>query len=448
MNPLAHPYRTAIARLCTALLCLTACAVALAHEVPARVVVKAFVKPEGQTLNVLMRVPLSALRDMDVPVVGPGYLDIGAAGRTMRDAARVWLADEITFFENGRPLPSGRLAAARISLPSSRTFADYASALDHVRSPPLPDDTELYWEQGLLDVLFQHDIASPASDFALNADLARLGLRTETVLRFLPPEGPERVFRYVGSPGRVVLDPRWHQAAAGFVVQGFHHVLSGIDHLLFVLCLVIPFRRLAPLVVLVTAFSVAHSVTLSGAVLGMMPQAGWFPPLVETVIAASIIYLALENLLNPSLERRWLLAFAFGLVHGFGFAFVLTDNLQFAGSHLAVSLAAFNVGIELGQLLVVAVALSLLTALFRLGLPERFAIIVLSVAVAHTAWHWMVERGSALLAYSFTWPALDLAWWAAAARWLMLILIAVAALWMLKLAGRRWVGAPPASREL
>lgn len=415
-----------------------------AHEIPSRVQIDAFVKPEGDTLRVLVRAPLAAMRDMTIPTRGPGYLDLDSAGPVIRDAAVLWLGDEMSFYADGRPLGPGRLAAVRVSLPSNRAFADYDGALAHVRGAPLPEDTELYWEQGLLDALFEYPIGSAAAEFSMDLGLARLGVRTVTVLRFLPPDGSVRVFRYEGDPGRVALDPGWLQAAGQFLTLGFHHVLDGVDHLLFVFCLVIPFRRIKPLVMLVTAFTLAHSITLAAAALGMAPGGGWFVPFIETLIALSIVYLALENLLAPlgwrapGLQRRWLAAFGFGLVHGFGFAFVLGDSLQFAGSHLVAALAAFNVGIELGQLLVVAVALAALALLLRAGFPERFVVIVASVLVAHTAWHWMLERSAGFLAYPWSWPTFSAAWWAGALRWLLLGLVAAALLWLLHLAYRRW----------
>ena len=129
-----------------------------------------------------------------------------------------------------------------------------------------------------------------------------------------------------GDPGLLRLDPRWHQAAARFVVEGFKHIPDGIDHLLFIACLIIPFRRFAPLVVIVTAFTVAHSITLIAAAFGHVPDGLWFPPLVEMLIAVSIVYMALENIVGSNLRRRWLIAFAFGLIHGFGFSFALRES--------------------------------------------------------------------------------------------------------------------------
>src|SRR6185312_3979966 len=124
------------------------------------------------------------------------------------------------------------------------------------------------------------------SNFSIQPVPARLGLRVVTVLRFLPPGGAVRAFEFTGDPGLVRLDPRWHQAALRFVKAGFFHILDGTDHLLFLLCLVIPFRRFRPLVAVVTAFTVAHSCTLAASAYNLAPDALWFPPLIETLIAA------------------------------------------------------------------------------------------------------------------------------------------------------------------
>jgi len=156
----------------------------------------------------------------------------------------------------------------------------------------------------------------------------------------------------------------------------------------------------------ITAFTVAHSVTLIAAAYGIVPSAAWFPPLIETLIALSILYMTIENVLKPNLQRRWMVTFAFGLVHGFGFSFLLQSQLQFAGSHLLASLLAFNVGIELGQLLVLAILVPLIALAFswvRSG--EKALNLVLALLIGHTAWHWTVERTEALR--DVEWPALS-----------------------------------------
>jgi hypothetical protein len=122
---------------------------------------------------------------------------------------------------------------------------------------------------------------------------ARLGVRTITVVRLLLPDGAVRAFELQGNPGLVRLDPEWYQAAWRFVQLGFEHILDGTDHLLFLLCLVIPFRRFRQLLVVITSFTVAHSITLIASAYNIAPDALWFPPLIEALIATSIVYMAL-----------------------------------------------------------------------------------------------------------------------------------------------------------
>jgi hypothetical protein len=400
-----------------------------AHEIPATAVVHVFIRPDGHTLRLLVRAPLGAMRDVALPLRAAEYLDIARAEPALRQAALLWIAGSIELYEDGRPLGDERVVRVRVAPPSDRAFDSYGTAWQHLHGPPLAADTQLPWQQALFDVLLEVPITSEHAEFAIRPAFAHLGLTTTTVVRFLPTAGGERVFRYTGDHGLLRLEPGWHHAALQFVRLGFAHILDGFDHLLFILCLVIPFRRLRSLIVIVTAFTIAHSLTLIGSVLGLTPGALWFPPLVETVIAASIVYLALENIVGARLERRWLVAFGFGMVHGFGFSFALQESLQFAGTHLATSLLAFNVGVELGQLVVLLVAVPALTLLFRYVVAERIGGIVLSALVAHTAWHWMGARWGDLRQYRFAWPALDAAFFAAAARWLMLLLVAAGLAW-------------------
>jgi hypothetical protein len=289
----------------------------------------------------------------------------------------------------------------------------------------------------MFDVVLEYRISSASARFSIDPTLARLGVRTSTVLRFLPPDGDERAFQYVGDPGLVRLDPSWVQAARSFVQLGFEHILDGIDHLLFVFCLVIPFRRVRPLIAIVTAFTVAHSITLIASASGLAPDALWFPPLIELLIALSIVYMALENIVGAKLERRVFIAFGFGLVHGFGFSFALRDSLQFAGGHLATSLVSFNVGVELGQIFVLLLAVPALAFVFTRAVAERMGTIILSAFVAHTAWHWMLERWSTLREYRFQMPVFDAAFAASGMRALMLLLIVVGAAWLMAELRRR-----------
>lgn len=413
-----------------------------AHEIPVDVTVQAFVKPDGDRMRLIVRVPLEAMRDYEFPLRGPGFIEISESEQMIRDAAQQWIGDYVVLQEDGERLEGLELVAARVSAPGDPSFASYETALANVRSAPLPDGAQLFWQQAMLDVLFEAPIESAASEFSIDPGFAHLGLRTVTVLRFLPDDQTERVFQYTGNPGVVRLDPRWHQAAFRFVALGFDHILDGIDHLLFLLCLIVPFRSVRALIPMVTAFTVAHSITLIASALGLAPDALWFPPLIETLIALSIVYMAFENILGAKLHRRWAIAFGFGLVHGFGFSFVLSESLQFAGAHLLTSLLAFNVGVELGQIFVLLLVAPALELAFRKGVPEKAGAIVLSAILAHTGWHWMTERGAAFLQYDIAMPTLDLGFAATLLRWMAVGLIAGGAAWGLKGAfdwlGRRY----------
>jgi hypothetical protein len=399
-----------------------------AHEIPRHVIVQAFVKAETDRLHVLLRLPLASMRDMQFPEDQDGYLDLVRIEPELRDAVTQWILPSFEVRESGAPLVSPIIRAARISLPSDRSFTSYPGALAHVTGSTLPPETRLPWPQAQLDVMLEYPIGSDTSRFAIRPGFERLGVEVVTVLRFVTRDGV-RAFEFRGDPGLVRLDPRFYEAGWSFLQLGFYHILDGVDHLLFLLCLVIPIRRLRPLIIVVTAFTAAHSIALAAAAWNLVPDALWFPPLVETLIAASIVYMALENMVGPATtRRRALLAFAFGIVHGFGFSFALTETLQFAGSHLLTSLFSFNLGVEIGQVLVLFVLVPVVDVVFRYVVPERAGTIILSALIAHVAWHWMADRWSALR--EFPLPQLDASLLTMGVRLLLVITAAAAVVWV------------------
>jgi hypothetical protein len=428
--------------LLAALLATLLCApvqTAWAHDIPSDVTVQMFIKPSGHQLQVLVRVPLKAMRDFEFPERAQGYLDLDQADADLREAATRWLANDIQVYKDDKQLPPPEIAAERVSLESDRSFESYETAYAHVTGQKLDRDTNVYWDQTMLDVLFDYPILSEQMRstqprFSIHPQLDRLGLRVLLVVRFLPEPGVVRAFEFPGDPGLVRLDPHWYQAALQFVELGFLHILTGTDHLLFLFCLVIPFRRFAALIPIVTAFTVAHSITLIASAYNVAPNALWFPPLIETLIATSIVYMALENIVGgASVQRRWMIAFGFGLVHGFGFSFALRQTLQFAGTHMLASLLSFNIGVELGQLLVLALMIPALELFFRYAVAERMGTIILSAIVAHTAWHWTLDRADVLRQYRFQWPAFTATFLASLADWLLLIVVLASGFWLTSL---------------
>jgi len=401
-----------------------------AHDIPNDVTVQALLKPQGRTLSLLVRVPLRSMRDINFPDRGGGFIDIDATDELLPDAATLWISGFLDIYESGVKLPKPRVVSTRLSLMSDRSFTSYETAFAHVTGPKLPEDTNIVWDQTMFDVLFEYPIQSDHSEFSIQPRLARLGQHVVTVLRFLPPNGAVRALEYTGDPGLVHLDPRWYQAAFRFVDLGFHHILDGTDHLLFLFCLVIPFRKLRALIPIVTAFTVAHSITLIASAYNLAPDALWFPPLIETLIAASIVYMALENIVGASsVHSRWIIAFGFGLVHGFGFSFALRETLQFAGSHMLASLLSFNIGVELGQLLVLILMIPALDFLFRRVVAERMGVIILSALVCHTAWHWMIDRYAVFNQFHIQAPQFNDAFFVMLLHWAMAIIVIGGALW-------------------
>jgi hypothetical protein len=392
---------------------------ARAHEFKLESVMTGFVKIEPREAHLVVRVPLHVVTGVKFPLSG-AEIALDKADPAIQQALDL-VGRQIALFEEGRRLDPAT-ASGRLSLPSDRSFDSYQAAVRHVARRQ-DAGTGIYADQGYVDAHFTYAIGSPGSRFAVRTAMA-LDLKDylKLAIRYLPLGEAGRAMVITSRSGTVSLNPAWYQAASGFVVLGIAHILSGIDHLLFLLCLVIPLIGLRRIFTVVTAFTVAHSFTLLGAAYGLGPEGAWFPPFVETAIAASIVYMALENIVGADLRRRWLITGLFGLIHGFGFSYGLRENLQFAGRHLVVSLLSFNVGIELGQIAVLVVLLPALAFIRRHVRQERIAVILLSAVLAHTGWHWMLERGDVL--WKVEWPELNAAALTTLARWVAGVLLA------------------------
>jgi hydrogenase/urease accessory protein HupE len=177
-----------------------------------------------------------------------------------------------------------------------------------------------------------------------------------------------------------------------FVKLGVEHIWTGYDHLLFLFALLVVCRRFRSIVAIITCFTVAHSLTLALATLDAVNLPA---RLVEPAIAASIVFVGLENLWRRGEEPpgRWALTFVFGLVHGFGFATVLRElGVGRGGDGVAMPLFTFNVGVELGQIAIAAVVLPLVWRLRRNERFVRVGVPALSAIVAAAGLYWLLER--------------------------------------------------------
>ena len=175
-----------------------------------------------------------------------------------------------------------------------------------------------------------------------------------------------------------------------FLKLGVQHILTGYDHLAFLFALLLLGSGLREAAKIITSFTVAHSITLALATFNLVNLP---PSIVEPMIAVSIVYVGLENIFRRDINRRWLLTFAFGLIHGFGFASVLRElGIGGQGSGAIVPLLSFNLGVEAGQIAIAAVVLPLI---WKLRQQPKFVIRYVpacSVLVAIAGAYWLIER--------------------------------------------------------
>jgi hydrogenase/urease accessory protein HupE len=227
------------------------------------------------------------------------------------------------------------------------------------------------------------------------------GTMTDALVRVERLDGTTQVTRLTPSAPSFVVEaaPRALQVARTYLVLGIEHILGGVDPLLFVLALVILVKGTRRLIATVTAFTLAHSLTLAGATLGFLHVPG--PP-VEAAIALSIVFVAAEIIRsrqgNAGLTEKfpWIVAFSFGLLHGFGFASALNE-VGLPQSAIPVALLCFNVGVEIGQLLFIAAVFTVialarqLTRRFGMSQP-LWAWRVPPYAIGTVAAFWIIQR--------------------------------------------------------
>ena len=220
---------------------------------------------------------------------------------------------------------------------------------------------------------------------------------TDALVRIAPLGRPVQAARLTPGHATVMVasvPDRWDVARSYFVL-GVEHILTGYDHLLFVVALVLLLGKLGVVVRAATAFTVAHSLTLVGTTLGVI---GLAQAPVEALIALSIVFLAVEVVKQDPARLRlseripWLVAFGFGLIHGFGFAGALRE-IGLPEGDVPTALLTFNLGVEAGQLLIVALTLTVLFALRRLTPPAlRPVKLAASYAIGITASFWFIQR--------------------------------------------------------
>jgi len=199
--------------------------------------------------------------------------------------------------------------------------------------------------------------------------------------------GPRKTILVVNSAGQRVETNKLGRFADLFVF-GLEHIVTGYDHLLFLLGLILVAMRFREFVLLVTAFTIGHSVTLAVAALNVWtPNSG----IVETLIAASIVYVGSENIIVKNPKHRWYLTLLFGLVHGFGFGSMLKLH-GMSSDQMLLDLLGFNLGVEVGQLFCLAIAVPILETIRRKNWFEKWVLLSLNILVIFAGLYWLQER--------------------------------------------------------
>ena len=281
-------------------------------------------------------------------------------------------------------------------------FARLAEAEAAIAGPVYPNEFEVtYVGDTVVDVELIYPTSGGVTDYMLRSTLnPGLPGQDETANLILDHATvPPLIFRVRGLMTRPVkVSHSALEAAWTFVQEGVRHILEGMDHVLFVLCLTLGAATLGMLAWRVTGFTIGHSVTLTLGFVGHVPKGAWFIPMVETGIALSIIYAATVALTAGGHRMTTLVTALLGLLHGLGFSFVLSEILNLESPNLWQSLFAFNVGIEMGQLLIVLTVWPILLFIAR-RFPGRSALVRWSVALPclFIATIWTGERGMQLV---------------------------------------------------
>ena len=310
---------------------------------------------------------------------------------------------------------SVKLKVKRIRVYKNGTQPDFAT-LDDAQQSFQSTQSFNALEQGVyvgdatVDVLLNYSSEDAIYQYALSSNL-NPGLpdqdETANLVLDYSPSGVQ-VFRARGLLNEPIIVTRSvFDAVVTFIKEGVKHILDGLDHILFVICLVLGAMHLRPLLWRVTGFTVGHSITLSIGFFGFVPTAAWFVPAVEAGIALSIIYVAVVAVaadLKPGFQQQkseWsvvAITGLIGLLHGLGFSFVLQHILQVTSANIWQSLLAFNLGVEIGQLLIVIVAWTVfyLVSLLGLRVAKINRYLVASVCIL-TSLYWVLERGNSIL---------------------------------------------------
>jgi hypothetical protein len=366
-----------------------------AHEVPDRVNINVFVKPEQDRLVILVRIPANALIDYLLPTLPEGnWVDLAHADSLAAQGANVWIADLLSFRENDKQLQRPQLVALRLSRVNDPAFRTFDDALARINGAPLSPETLALQEQLSVDAVLQTPISSPAARFNFEPRFAHLGVVVETALTFLPASGGVREFRYQSDPPPFDLDVGGLSAVTRFAASGFDHFFAETDYLLLALCIALVIRSLKALLPFAAALITAQGLSLLIS-LTTMSTSIWLRGMCGTAIAATIVYVGIEAIVAGE-GRRLVLALVVGTVFGYGFWIGLQPIVQFGGAHDVLAGIGFLSGVIAAELLTLLLCIAAVRLLLSFSRAQRGLTIVVAGAAIHVAWRNLLDRADAL----------------------------------------------------
>ena len=329
------------------------------------------------------------------------WVDVEALRRDPHGLGEM-VADGHSLLVNGEPIAPELEAIHVYPAIAQPLFATLADAKATADLPIFPPNTAAsYVGDTVVDVTLFYRTGRPIYSFSFgsNLDPGLPGEKdTANLLLDYQPHGTQ-IYRATGLLMQPIEVARSRLGAAiTFVKDGIAHIADGKDHILFILCLTLGATSLHSVVWRITGFTVGHTITLIAGFLGYAPRGAWFIPMVELLIALSIVYVGVAAVLRRPEAASFVIAALIGLLHGFGFSFVLHQILQIDSPDLWVSLLSFNVGVELGQLIVVILTVGVLFIVDRFFSRYRqITRATVALACIAVAALWVGQRSFVLL---------------------------------------------------
>jgi hypothetical protein len=387
-----------LAAIVLALLCgIAPLANAAERPIPAAVNIRAFAVEQGDNLDVLVRMPLGAVKNVQFPVGGDtGALDLAQMRTMLTGIAEHWVAANFAIRQGKTVVARPQIAGTRLSIISDPSFNAYASAAARFAAPELLASEQVFWQQVWLDAHLRYTLDKTARVVSIEPRVAHLGVIVSTQLTIIDA-GRERTLSFEGDPGRIFLAPRSRDTASQFFAMGIRAVVASADVAVFLFCLALPFRRLRDAWPAAGTFAVAMCLALIAIRSGWLTPDLWWRSLLDVCAAAVLLLVAAANVVNRvTPRRRASFAFVAGGIFGLLSGLRLDAFAQYAADNQFTATASFGIGLVLTSIALMMLSIPVLRLLFAYTRAETLERIIVAALAADTAWSWLLERGGVL----------------------------------------------------